>query len=475
MIALAIFEGRRVAVFGLGRTGLSAARALIAGGARALLWDDNVERRHAAEAEGFELGDPATLDWNNVAALVLSPGVPFDPKPHPVVGLARKAGVEIVCDIELLERAVPDACFVGVTGTNGKSTTTALVGHILARQNRTVAVGGNIGTPALDLAPLGPGGVYVLELSSYQLDLGRALAFDIGVLLNITPDHLDRHGGMAAYVAAKRKIFRPRGRSSVAVIGIDDAETRALRDALLADSGRHVVPVSVGQTLADGVYVRDGVLFEFEDGAGGPVVDLREAHALPGAHNWQNAASAFAVARALGVPTASAGGAILSFPGLPHRIETVARIAGVRFVNDSKATNADAAAKALACFDKVYWIAGGRPKPGGIGALEPFFSRIAHAFLIGEAAAVFAETLKGRVETTLSGTLPRALADAYALARRDAAAGREAVVLLSPACASFDQFADYEARGEAFRELCRTLERQPGGAPQPISARRAAS
>lgn len=475
MIALAILKGRRVAVFGLGRTGLSATRALKAGGARPLVWDDNVERRHRAEAEGFELVEPKDLDWKAIAALVLSPGVPFDPKPHPVVGLARKAGVEIVCDIELLQRAQPEACYVGVTGTNGKSTTTALIGHILERQERAVAVGGNIGTPALELPALGEGSLYVLELSSYQLDLGRELAFDVGVLLNLTSDHLDRHGEMAAYVAAKRKIFRPRGPSSVAVIGVDDDETRAVHRALAAEAGRHLVAVSAGRALEDGVFVKDGVVHEVEGGAGGPVVDLRRARALPGEHNWQNAACAFAVARALGVPAALAGAAILDFPGLPHRIETVARVKGVRFVNDSKATNADAAAKALACFEQVYWIAGGRPKPGGIEALAPFFPRIKHAFLIGEAAPAFAATLEGKVPTTLSGTLPRALAEAYAFARRDAAAGHEATVLLSPACASFDQFADYEARGEAFRGLCLGLEHGTGGAPRSGAARRAAS
>ena len=475
MIALDHLKGRRVAVFGLGRTGLSAARALASGGARPLLWDDDARRRTSAEREGFELAEPARLDWTGVALLVLSPGVPYDPRPHPVVRLAREAGVEIVCDIELLQRAQPEACFVGVTGTNGKSTTTALIGHILQRHKMVVAVGGNIGRPALDLPALGPGGIYALELSSYQLDLGRALAFDVGVLTNITPDHLDRHGSMAAYAACKRKIFRARGKASVAVLGVDDEETRAIHRALVEERGRRIVAVAVGRSLADGVAVIDGTLFEFADGRRSPVVDLGQAPALPGAHNWQNGACAFAVARALGVPSALAAGAILAFPGLPHRIETVAMVAGVRFVNDSKATNADAAGKALACFERVFWIAGGRPKPGGLSGLESFYPRIAHAFLIGEAAPSFAETLKGRVPLTVAGTLARALGEAFALARSEAQARGSAVVLLSPACASFDQFTDYEARGEAFRRLCLELEGKAGGAARRDAAQRAAS
>lgn len=469
MIAPSAFANRTVVVFGLGKSGRSAAHALSAGGARVRAWDDDPTRRSEAAQAGVASSDPAELDWSAVAALVLSPGVPFThPKPHPAAATALAAGVEIVCDIELLHRTIPEARYVGVTGTNGKSTTTALIGHLLVRAGRRVEVGGNIGTPALDLEPLGPEGFYVLELSSYQLELTRRLTLDVAVLLNITSDHLDRHGDMAGYVAAKRKIFRPRGRESTAVIGVDDEYCRALFEELLAAGEQRVVPVSAGRTLSTGAYVRDGLLYEAAPGGGEPVVDLGKARALPGAHNWQNAAAAFAAARALKVSRGRAAAALLDFPGLPHRLERVAVIDGIPFVNDSKATNADAAAKALACFDNIYWILGGRPKPGGISSLEGYYLRIAHAFLIGEATEAFAGILHGRVPYSRSRDLGSAVSDAYALAHEQNLP--DAVVLLSPACASFDQFENFEARGEAFRRRVRELE-SAGRAPMPASSR----
>ncbi len=456
MIVVTAFADRDVAILGLGRSGLATALALDAGGARVHAWDDDAIRRETAGAAGIPLADPASLDWNRIAALVPSPGVPFThPAPHPAVARAVAAGIEIVGDIELLARSRSEARIVAVTGTNGKSTTAALIGHMLGRDGRRVEIGGNLGRPALDLEPLGADGVYVLELSSYQLDLTVRFAPDIAVWLNISPDHLDRHGDIAGYVTAKRKIFRRA--DGVAVLGIDDEPSFETYKALDAEGGRRLVPVSLKLTPGDGVCVEGSVLREVIGDDAWPVVDLRLAQGLRGVHNWQNAACAFAAARALGVPSAVAGGAIISFPGLAHRMEPVASINGIPFINDSKATNAEATAQALACFDNIYWIAGGRPKAGGIESLEPYVSRIAHAFLIGEAADDFARTLKGRVAVTRSGDLLTAVRDAAAAAAANP--GNRGVVLLSPACASFDQWPDFEARGDAFRDAVNALAR----------------
>ncbi|HTT78854.1 MAG TPA: UDP-N-acetylmuramoyl-L-alanine--D-glutamate ligase [Stellaceae bacterium] len=456
MIVVREFAGRRVAVLGLARTGRAAARALVAGGADIVAWDDNAAVREAAAGE-FRLADLAAANWQRIAALVLSPGIPHRfPKPHPAVERARAAGAEILGDIELLGRAQPHARFVGITGTNGKSTTTALVGHILAAAGKRAELGGNLGTPALALAPLGPDEIYVLECSSFQLELMTTLAFDVAVLLNITPDHLDRHGGMAGYIAAKRRIFADRRNDATAVIGIDDAISRDIASTLHRKDWARVVPVSVREAAPGGVYVeRDGRLIDATGTTPVLVVSLAEAERLPGRHNWQNAAAAYATARALGVPAAAAAQAIRSFPGLAHRQELVATLGGVGFVNDSKATNADAADKALACYQAVYWIAGGLPKAGGITSLKAHFGRLRHVFLIGAATEEFAATLADTVPFTCCGDLATAVARAAEAARRDAVPG--AVVLLSPACASYDQFADFEARGDAFRALVRKL------------------
>ena len=461
------FAGRRVVVLGLARTGLAAARALAAGGAQILAWDDNSTLRDSLAAE-IPLCDPAQADWRRVAALVLSPGIPHSyPEPHPAVLRARAAGSEIIGDLELLGRAQPDACYVGITGTNGKSTTTALIGHILAGAGRQVEIGGNLGTASLSLAPLGRDGTYVLEASSFQLELIDSLAFDVAVLLNITPDHLDRHGGMEGYIAAKRRIFAHRGTASTAIVGIDDPICRAIADELRAGPGR-VVPISVGEVAPAGVYVDRGRLVD----ATGPqpitVIDLSEAERLPGSHNWQNAAAAYAAVRAVGVAAEAAADAIRSFPGLAHRQELVDTIEGVRYINDSKATNADAAEKALACYEAIYWIAGGLPKAGGITPLTPYFRRLRHAYLIGTATEEFAETLGNSVPFTRCGDLATAMAAAAEQARRDGVSG--AVVLLSPACASYDQFANFEVRGDAFRALVGELRTTERGRPARVQA-----
>ena len=461
MITVAAYRDRDVAVLGLARSGLAAAAALKAGGARVHAWDDAAGGREAAASRGIVVADLREFDWSRVAALVLSPGIPHThPAPHPVVAAARAAGVPIIGDIELLARSEPEASFVGITGTNGKSTTTALIGHILAANGKRAEVGGNLGTPVLALAPLGRGGTYVLELSSYQLELAPSLACDVAVLLNITPDHLDRHGGMAGYVAAKRRIFEQQEPADTAVVGVDDEICRGIASDVRRARRQKVVPISAERAVEGGVYVVDGILTDDTEAKAARVMEMKRAPRLRGRHNWQNAAAAFAAARRAGVSAAAAAAGIESFPGLAHRQELIATIDGIRYVNDSKATNADAAAKALACYDTVYWIAGGLPKAGGIASLAPFFPRIRHAFLIGEAADAFARTLEGQVPYSNLGDLESAVEAARARATRERIEG--AVVLLSPACASFDQFANFEERGEAFRAL---VARLPGGRP----------
>ena len=447
MIDLGFMSGQTIAVLGLGKTGSSAARALIAGGATVWAWDDS-DKQRAAHAD-LPLADLADCDWSRVAGLVLSPGIPHSfPKPHPAVIAAKAAGVPIYGDIELLIRAQPAARFVGITGTNGKSTTTALLGHILKEAGLKAEVGGNLGTPVLTLKPLERDGIYVMELSSYQLELTPSLNCDVAVLLNITPDHIDRHGSMAGYVAAKRMIFRSVGKTQTAVVAVDDELCRHIAAELAARGHHRVVPISAVQRVQNGVWCDGTLLHDRRDRI---VVDLAKAPALPGAHNAQNAAASYAAARALGVDAETIAKAILTFPGLAHRQERIATLEGVSFVNDSKATNAEAAAKALACYDHIYWIAGGVAKEGGIATLESYYPRIRHAFLIGEAADLFAKTLGRAVPHSMEGNLERAVTAAYAMARHDDRPG--AVVLLSPACASFDQYSGFEARGAHFREL----------------------
>lgn len=456
MIELASFAGQKVAVMGLGKSGASAARALLAGGAEVWAWDDSAARRAEAAHARIPLVDLHQQDLGAAKTLVWSPGIAHTyPKPHPVAARARAAGLDIVSDVELLAGSQRNASYVGVTGTNGKSTTTALIGHILQKAGKRVEVGGNLGVPVLDLAPLDRDGIYVLEMSSYQLELTPSLVFDVGVLTNISPDHLDRHGGMAGYVAAKRRIFRGQDRSSTAVIGVDDTQSNAIYRELAAAQQVPVVPISAARDVSGGVYAPEGNLIDDSVGSARPVADLRPIATLPGRHNWQNAAAAYAATRKFGLEPRGIADALASFPGLQHRQELIAVIDGVRYVNDSKATNADAAEKAILCYDRIYWIAGGRGKEGGIAALKPHFGRIAHAYLIGEAADAFARTLDGQVDYTIARTLDRAVAAAAQAATRDGRAG--VVVLLSPAGASWDQFANFEARGDAFRAAVEAL------------------
>jgi UDP-N-acetylmuramoylalanine--D-glutamate ligase len=439
------FAGRHFAVLGLGRNGMVAARALAALGARVSAWDDRADARAAAGE--VALDDPRTIDYDT---LVMSPGIPHRlPAPHPMAVDALARGLPILSDAELLYQAVrysgSHARFVGITGTNGKSTTTALLAHIIGVAGRPVAAGANLGPPALGLPHLGDDGVYCLEMSSYMLERLATLRFDAAAMLNLSPDHLDRHGDMAGYARAKRGIFDRQGGAQTAVIGIDDAESRAMADAM---HGPMVIRISGEQDAdvwADGTMLRD---------ADGVIVDLREAAALPGTHNVQNAAAAAALAGAMGIARAAIAAGIRSYPGLAHRQQRVVEREGVVFVNDSKATNADAAARALGCYQRVIWIAGGMGKAGGIETLAGYFPRVAEALLIGRDAAVFAATLAAHgVRYRIVQTLERAMEAAFDAARRLDAP----VVLLSPAAASWDQFTGFEQRGERFAELARGL------------------
>jgi len=463
MIPVRAFANADVAVFGLARSGVSSVAALKAGDARVVAWDDNPAGREAAEKAGARIIPHEQWPWDRLKAVILSPGVPLThPAPHDVVMRARASGVEVIGDIELFAREIrPDpakpgrAPVIAVTGTNGKSTTTALIGHVLQANGFAAEIGGNIGKPVLDLSPPNGRTIYVLEVSSYQIDLAPGLEPDISVLTNITPDHIDRHGSMDNYVAVKCRLLEQTDPNGHVVIGVDDSHTAAIHTRLAARGRAETVPVSVGKVLGRGVFAVDGALYDAWGSRASRIMDLSLATHLPGAHNWQNAALAFAATKPFVKDARSIVQAIASFPGLAHRIEEVGRAGKVRFINDSKATNADAAERALVCFNDIFWIAGGRPKAGGIQSLAPHFPRIRKAYLIGEAADEFAATLAGDVPHEISGTLDNALAAASSDA--EAATAPEPVVLLSPACASFDQYRNFEVRGDAFRNLVRAL------------------
>jgi UDP-N-acetylmuramoylalanine--D-glutamate ligase len=431
-----LFSGKRFAVVGLGKNGLPAARALRGMGAAVVAWDDSPAAR--AVAGDLDVRDPLSGDFD-FDALILSPGIPHRlPKPHPVAQRAIEAGIPILSDTELLFRAVRGAGsrarFAGITGTNGKSTTTALLAHILGGAGLPVAAGANLGPAALSLPLLPHDGVYVLEMSSYMLERLADLRFNIAAMLNITADHIDRHGDMAGYAVAKRSIFARQHEGDLAVIGVDDPDSRDMA-AWLDTRPATVVRIS------------------------GTQVPLALGPALPGAHNAQNAAAATAMAQYFSVPDDVIAAGLLSYPGLPHRQQRIVTIDGVTFVNDSKATNADAAERALVCYDRLVWIAGGMAKAGGIEPLVPLFPRIARALLIGRDAPEFAATLSRHgVPFDLVGTLEAAVPAAFAAAKATGAP----VVLLSPACASWDQFTGYDQRGDRFAELARSLS--AGGA-----------
>ena len=454
MIPVTSRNSQHIAVFGLGASGRATAHALVAGGADVTAWDDNADSRAEAANENIALADPTTLDWADQDALILSPGVPLThPEPHPATQAALTAGKPVIGDIELLFENAGDANLIGVTGTNGKSTTSALIHHVLQTADVPVQIGGNFGPPVLGLNPASADDTIVLELSSYQLDLIQEAGFDVAVFLNLSPDHLDRHGNMDGYAEAKKRIFRnTRGGRQMAVIGVDDDHGAAIADDLSGRPGWVVTRVAARGELPDGVYVVDGIL---RDGNGASC-DISAVDTLRGRHNWQNAAAAWAVARARGVAPDAIARAFETFPGLPHRLETVATIDGIRFVNDSKATNGEAASRALSSFDDIYWIAGGVPKEDGLDATIPYVNRIRHAYLIGNAAAAFEKRLKQQnVAVTMSADLETAVADARTDAAADAA--EAPVVLLAPACASFDQYPNFAKRGDHFRDIVLSL------------------
>ena len=461
MTPLTAFAGKTLALFGLGSSGLDAARALLAGGATVAAWDDKEASRAKAASAGIAIVDLHDADWTTFATLVLAPGVPLThPTPHWTVPLAQAAGVEIIGDIELFgrerETIAPGAPFVAITGTNGKSTTTALTAHLFRCFGHEVAIGGNIGTPILQLPPPSPDRVHVVECSSFQIDLSPTIHPSVGILMNLTPDHLDRHGTMANYAAIKARLVAGADR---AVVSVDDPDCHAIA-MHLADQGHDVATISVaGNAVANGI-TRDGTrLLRHRDGVATAIADLDGIASLRGAHNAQNAAAAILALGDEAQDLAKLQAALRSFPGLAHRMEQVGRRDGVLFINDSKATNADAAEKALLAFPRVHWIIGGRAKEGGIEPLRPLFARVRKAYCIGEAGPPFATTLHDAgVPFEMCGTLDVAVKVAAADARAaHAQSGEDEVVLLSPACASYDQFPDFEKRGDAFRELIKGL------------------
>ncbi len=457
MIPVLGFQGLKVAVLGLGRSGLSAARALREGGAEPLVWDDNASARDAAEAEGLtvtDLSKPGALE--GVATLIVSPGIPhLYPAPHPVIAAAWAADVAVDNDISLFFRSFATQAWEGfdqmpkvvaVTGSNGKSTTSALIHHILTDVNRPTQLAGNIGRGVLDLEPAIDGEVVVLELSSYQTELARSLTPDVAVFTNLSPDHLDRHAGMGGYFAAKRRLFSEGGPDR-AVIGIDEPEGRMLANQLSGGNGDdRVIRVSSGGKIAGpgwAVFAKKGFLAEWRKGKQLANIDLREVAGLPGAHNHQNACAAYAVCRTLGFAPKVIEKALHSFGGLKHRSQQVAEIDGVRFVNDSKATNTDSAAKALQAFSNIRWICGGLEKEGGLDALTAHLGAVKKAYVIGRDAQKFALQLGG-VEVAVCTTMQAAVS----LAAEESEAGD--TVLLAPAAASFDQYDSFEQRGDDF-------------------------
>jgi len=459
VIPVTTFAGKKVAVFGLGGSGLASANALVAGGADVVAADDDAQSVAKARAAGIVTADLRSADWSKFVALVLAPGVPLThPAPHWTVHLAQKAGVEVIGDIELFcrerRRTTPDVPLVAITGTNGKSTTTALVAHLAASAGMDAQLGGNIGTAILSLAPPQAGRVYVIECSSYQIDLAPSLDPSVGILINLSEDHLDRHGTMEHYAAVKERLVAGVPKEGTAIVGVDDEWCSTIADRL-EQSGKPVVRISVRSRLSKGIYVEQQCIMRAAEGKASSIAEIAGIGSLRGLHNAQNAACATAAALALGLSSSAIQAGLRSFPGLAHRMEEVGRRGAVLFVNDSKATNADSTAQALACFSDIFWIAGGKPKTGGIESLRSFYPRIRKAYLIGEAAQEFAATLGADVPHEITGTLDKALEAAARDAEQSPAA--EPVVLLSPACASFDQYRNFEIRGDAFRALVRAL------------------
>lgn len=457
MIIVDCFAGQNVIVLGLGRTGLSAAKAIQAGGGLVHVWDDNSASRTTARNAGLQVTDPFLLDWKTVSALVMSPGIPHTfPEPHPVASKAKVAGVPIISDVDVLGRTQTAAKYIGITGTNGKSTTTALIGHILQKARQNVEIGGNIGIPVLTLEPLAADGIYVLEMSSYLNEMTRSIHFDAAVLLNITPDHLDRHGSMEGYVASKEMLFKNQQAGSIAVIGLDDAKCIRIYHRLKLSRGANVVGISSRKPVKGGVYYHNDCLVDDAFDSESIILDASTSKDFaPGLH-WQNICAAYAVGRHLGFSRSMIIENIRSFQGLAHRQQLVGTIDDITYVNDSKATNMASAKEALNNFDDIFWILGGRLKGESLSTLSDYFPKVRKAFLIGEAIETFGQVLESAgIPYMESGDLEQATYDARKAALASGLA--KPTVLLSPACASFDQFDNFEVRGNVFCQLVKDL------------------
>ena len=459
MLAPGSYKNKKVCVFGLGRSGCASALALQEAGASVVGWDDIAERRQHAENVGITLEEKFKGD-----VLLPAPGVPLThPQPHPVITRARDDGMEIIGDIELFQQVLNEqnagAEWIAITGTNGKTTTAALATHMLEQANFEIALGGNIGTPAMSLPPPRRKLVYVLEVSSFQIALTRSLAPNIAIQLNITPDHIDRHGTLQEYAAVKARLFARLGRGrgkSVAIIGIDDAPGRTLFEKLRSQKNIRIIALALEEanlppTLGS-VRVQNAKLIDNIKPAESGCYDIKGVTSLIGTHNYQNIAAAFAIGRVYGLPGAQILKCFNGFKPPQHRMEQIASINAVTFINDSKATNANAAARSLECFDKIHWIVGGVPKAEGIKPLRAFFPKVKQAYIIGTAQEEFAPLFK---ECGVLHNCYGNLRDATINAASNASPGD--VVLLAPACASFDQFADFEARGDAFRDIVERL------------------
>lgn len=454
MIKIPFYRNKHVVIVGLGRTGNSAVRALQASGAHVIAWDDKEDNRFSAMSQGVAVQPLDQIKWDQCEALILSPGIPHHyPLPHPAATYARQHQIPIICDIDLLARARPQAKYIGITGTNGKSTTTALIGQLMQVASIPCLVGGNIGNPVLEFDSLPEPERYVLELSSYQLERAPHLCIDTAVWLNITPDHIERHGNLRGYIDAKTNIFKPKGEFQKVAIGIDDPESDRIYERLRLDASKVVIPVSVTRQLARGIFVHKGMLVDtfFSKGE---IVDLASLSQLKGLHNWQNIALAYAAISLEKIPFHLE--ALISFKGLPHRQELCGQKDGIQFINDSKATNIDSTLKALSCYPHVYLILGGVPKENLLNGIDAYKDRIRGVYLMGQASHVFAEILKKlgipyQHCSVLKSAVEHAMTDARASSLKSK------TILLSPACASFDQFQDFEQRGDHFKDVVKEL------------------
>ncbi|MBR1544503.1 MAG: UDP-N-acetylmuramoyl-L-alanine--D-glutamate ligase [Alphaproteobacteria bacterium] len=452
---------KTVAILGLGKTGMAVARELKIRGVHVIGWDDKEELRKEASKIKVVIQDLKTVDFSTVDLLIISPGIPHTyPEPHPVAKMAKEHGVRIISDVELFVSSYKDAHYIGVTGTNGKSTTTALIYRILKENEIPCAIGGNFGIPVFDLPILGSDGYYVLEMSSYQIELSPSIDFDISILLNITPDHLSRHNGMAGYVSVKKQIFnRSSGKSGVNIVAVDDSYTKKIFTELNNEQPKSKnIPVSISKKIDGGYYVTsNGILIDNSKGEKKEIFDLKELSNLRGKHNWQNIVSAFVAVKKVGLSTSKIIASIKSFKTLEHRVENVGTFAGIQFIDDSKATNAESVKYAIDSLTDIYWIIGGRQKEGGIDILKPQLGdgKIKRVFVIGECEKVFYNDTKNVLPSYRCHKLPKAVYKAFKLALKDLKKGKvkNPIILLSPATASFDQYKSFEERGDHFKSL----------------------